>query len=719
MNELELENRRVLVIDDDIEVQHFYRKALAKNERPDLSALSELNALLQQTETAKESDSSPTFELITATQGEEGIERLLEQHEQGREVAVAFVDVRIPPGINGLETARRLREIDPDLVIVIVSAYSDFSMKEFRESIDDQLYFLQKPPKAEELEHMACITTKSWNVRRTLRLEQQQSASILRSISDGILVLDENGDILQSNDAFEALSGRPQQQLLGASYLDLIQLQRCDNCNLGSLDHSSLTDLQDLINTTGSLNHLQIACEQSGVASLITTPNGDVEWINTLFQKQFGWTIDQLKQSGLNGLIPNDHHQAHEQLVTQFIHSGESRRMGNGRNLPLRKRDGETIEVEIGRFSLQTPQGNRGLAIINDPDRAETWNRFTYTQLGRMILPAGATGNAKLLRADGNSIPIELSISTILLSSESERTTLVIRNMTWQIERETMQFNQAYHAGVTENSAEMLHKFGNGLSYVRYYLTQLLHSEKNLEQLASRIHSTPDEIDSELIGKALHEFNQDTFGERLQESIDLIRRSSEELQQIQELSEQGKALHHNQFDLHLALHTAVTPLRDTLQQVGIDLSIEIAPTLRQVSLPQPHLIQVVKQLVENAIEALLEPSQRRDEGKTPQIRLSVQPLPATTIAEARIMILVEDNGPGLPESAEQRLQLFRPRFTTKPGHAGEGLHFAGNFAVRLGGAITAEKRPEGGALFRLVLPLTAESKEPDAAEPSS
>jgi DNA-binding LytR/AlgR family response regulator len=83
---------------------------------------------------------------------------------EGRPFYVAFIDVRMPPGIDGAETARRLRELDSAVQIVICTAHSDYSLadiaRRFPES--DGLLILKKPFGPVEVQQMARSLSRKW-----------------------------------------------------------------------------------------------------------------------------------------------------------------------------------------------------------------------------------------------------------------------------------------------------------------------------------------------------------------------------------------------------------------------------------------------------------------------------------------------------------------------------------------------------------------------------
>jgi CheY-like chemotaxis protein len=106
-------NRRVLIIDDNFEIHHDFRKILAPDE---LTRYADSEALLFGS--SIKTVAAPQFDLDSAYQGQEGFALVKKALEEGRPHAMAFVDVRMPPGWDGVETTRRIWEIDPDLQVV-------------------------------------------------------------------------------------------------------------------------------------------------------------------------------------------------------------------------------------------------------------------------------------------------------------------------------------------------------------------------------------------------------------------------------------------------------------------------------------------------------------------------------------------------------------------------------------------------------------------------
>jgi len=169
-------NRRILLIDDERPVHEAYHKILAPKPPVD-TGFDELEAAMfgdeddgSQAAEASGTGGSIDFELSSAHQGQEGVEMCQAAMTEGRPYAMAFVDMRMPPGIDGLETIVQLWEIDPSLQVVICSAYTDYSWDQVRDRIgySSRLLILKKPFENIEVHQMAAAFTEKWSLARTV-----------------------------------------------------------------------------------------------------------------------------------------------------------------------------------------------------------------------------------------------------------------------------------------------------------------------------------------------------------------------------------------------------------------------------------------------------------------------------------------------------------------------------------------------------------------------
>jgi signal transduction histidine kinase len=160
-------NLRVLIVDDTPPIHNDFMKILSPEEK-ESSALDLAEAVLFG---AKEEHKHATkFAVESAFQGDEAIALVKKSLEEGRPFAVAFVDVRMPPGLDGIETVSQLWQVDPELQVVICSAYSDYTWEQITEKIgkSDSLVILKKPFDNIEVLQLAHALTEKWRLRRDL-----------------------------------------------------------------------------------------------------------------------------------------------------------------------------------------------------------------------------------------------------------------------------------------------------------------------------------------------------------------------------------------------------------------------------------------------------------------------------------------------------------------------------------------------------------------------
>ena len=137
---------KVLIADDDEYVLECYREAFTQTDSTrEMRALDALSAELFAIDTAPEAE--PKFELTACSQGADAITLAKEAANDGHPFDVVILDVRMPPGIDGVETGSQIREMDDDVEIVIVSGYSDISMDELQRRVPPpmRLHYFSKP----------------------------------------------------------------------------------------------------------------------------------------------------------------------------------------------------------------------------------------------------------------------------------------------------------------------------------------------------------------------------------------------------------------------------------------------------------------------------------------------------------------------------------------------------------------------------------------------
>ncbi len=179
---------RILIVDDEAGMHESYRQCFKGSGvgAAQGAALDAMAAELfgdDEVATAPAAD-LPEFETVHCMQGLDGVNAVAQANASGSPFSVAFIDVRMPPGIDGKETAKRIRAIDPDINIVIVTGYSDFSPLEISRAAGpaDKIFYIAKPFQVEEVVQTATALGKRWEVdqqlARAMALLEEQKAEL-------------------------------------------------------------------------------------------------------------------------------------------------------------------------------------------------------------------------------------------------------------------------------------------------------------------------------------------------------------------------------------------------------------------------------------------------------------------------------------------------------------------------------------------------------------
>mgnify|MGYP001326781700 CR=1 FL=1 len=177
-------NRRLLIVDDQNDLREQLAQLLLNSGHPNKTAMlvrgmrARLMGVSEEVET--EPDDQPSYDIDTAGQGEEAYDMVKAALENKAPYAVMFVDMRMPPGWDGLKTARMIRQIDPDIEIVIMTAYADHSQEDLSREIGnpEKLLYIKKPFQSEEICQLALSLCAKWNVQR----QNQKRRSILERL---------------------------------------------------------------------------------------------------------------------------------------------------------------------------------------------------------------------------------------------------------------------------------------------------------------------------------------------------------------------------------------------------------------------------------------------------------------------------------------------------------------------------------------------------------
>ncbi|MDP7014733.1 MAG: HD domain-containing phosphohydrolase [Pirellulaceae bacterium] len=171
---MEFSNRRILVVDDNESIHEDFRQILAVREESTRVIDSARDALLG--DSSSNAPKLEPFDLSYAFQGKEGLDKIVAAKTAGRPFAVAFVDIRMPPGWDGVETVEKIFADDDQIQVVLCTAYSDYSFADIigRFGYTDRLMVLKKPFDVAEAALFAVSLTEKW--RLAMRAESTITA---------------------------------------------------------------------------------------------------------------------------------------------------------------------------------------------------------------------------------------------------------------------------------------------------------------------------------------------------------------------------------------------------------------------------------------------------------------------------------------------------------------------------------------------------------------
>jgi diguanylate cyclase (GGDEF)-like protein/PAS domain S-box-containing protein len=273
------ENRRVLFVDDMPSIHEDFRKILC----PAVATV-DLDADEALLFGAQAAVSSLQFEMDSAYQGAEALEKVQASLRSGAPYAMAFLDMRMPPGWDGVETVERLWQADPRLQIVFCTAYSDYSWKEILQRLEvrDRLLILKKPFDPIEVYQFANALTTKWQMteQAAFKMEQLEQAveERTRELSNANIIVQNSPVVLYR------LRGEPSFPLIYVSH-NITKLGHDPKTLLASTNWAEqLIHSEDLAKVGETMRSiLSKDAEGASIEFRLRTGGADLRWVENRY----------------------------------------------------------------------------------------------------------------------------------------------------------------------------------------------------------------------------------------------------------------------------------------------------------------------------------------------------------------------------------------------------------------------------------------------------
>jgi PAS domain S-box-containing protein len=207
----------ILAVDDEVEILELYRKVFNASPASDFDLFADSNA----------EESSAALECRTYSDPEKLLAEYRREVEQGIHHPLCIVDMKMPLHAEGLETAGKLREIDPDIDIVFCTANSKIVPEDIHARLRERVFFVLKPPNIEEFTVMVRSLVDYWQSRQDLRRETAFLERLLESVPDLIFMKDAKGIYVTCNKMFAHYAGREPDEIIGAADCAFLPEERC------------------------------------------------------------------------------------------------------------------------------------------------------------------------------------------------------------------------------------------------------------------------------------------------------------------------------------------------------------------------------------------------------------------------------------------------------------------------------------------------------------
>jgi two-component system, NtrC family, sensor kinase len=725
MSDNSAQARRVLVVDDTESIHADFR-AILVDSRASSTTLDEAEAAIFGNPPEGETPTQKTcYHLDSAFQGQEGLEMVRQSLAEEHPYQLAFVDMRMPPGWDGLKTIEEIWNVDPDIQVVICTAHSDYSWEEIvqRLGYSDRLLILKKPFDTVEAEQLAGALTEKWALERqaatmmaeleqlvsdrtqefeqanallkkeiadrrqteeTLRENEQKFRSFVENASDIIFCLSADGIFTYVSPNWTSILGHDVSEVLGQPMAQFLPDNAAEKCRqvLGQviatgrekegmeyqLEHKDgswrwhTVSVSPLKNAQGNVTALV------GIAHDITRRKSGQEELQRAKQE-----LQQILSASTPLCVVSKDYDIvmlNDTFCSLFA-VGVDAMAGKKCHDIMCTSKCHTSECPVRNISSDGERYCYEVAIDDGTDE-------------EMVCMATATPYFNPDYSDVTGVVI--SFMDITERKKGEKVIAAANTKLEQANRELkdMQSQVIQNeklASIGQLAAGVAHEMNTPVGFVasnfqtlQSYMSKFLKLVTIYEDLAQAVEvgdkdarlERIDEINA-LRKRMKIDFIMGDLEELFSESKEGLERVTEIIQNLRDFSRVDQAEVCSEYDLKEGLKTTLTVARNELKY-DVDMHLD----LNEVPLVACHsgqVNQVFLNILVNAAQAIK--SQEREEKGSIRVR--------TYATETHVVCEITDDGPGIPPDVLSK--VFDPFFTTKPPGKGTGLGLSVSYDI--------------------------------------
>lgn len=715
-------NKQMLIADDDAQLLEYYRSIFEQDES--------LNFL------RTKSVENP-FVVHTFPDGAPLVDFFLAEHAGGQRIPLCLLDMRMTT-MDGLTAAEKIRLVDPEVMIIIITAYTDVSPAEIRSRLQEDIYYVKKPFNEDELYSLVTSLLKNWNIRQELRESEGNYRRLLERSNEGIVTIDASGNITFANATLGRMLGYNPGKMSGRSFFEFMDT---DNANLvkRKIAHriQGLSERYELelIRQDNQMSTVMLSASPMytgngafyGSFCVITDISETKQSIEML--RKANKELDEAKR------IANENERwldkiLHSLLTGIFIVDAQTHKILYVNEIACQL-TGQTKEKLVGLVCHRCVcPADAGKCPITDLGQTVDHSERILLNVNGEKIPI--IKNVVRMKFKGRDILLESFINITerkrmeqqLLTAKNtleERVQMRTRELQDQItakekalselastQSKLLEMSRA--AGMADVATGVLHNVGNVLNSVNVSCT-LIRDQLQQSRMGNVAKVVGLLVEPE--GGLTHFLMEDPRGRQIPAylaSLVPVLEAEQQLLLRETLSLRDRVEHIKEIvvmqqnygrvsgveetvPVEQLLEDAITFNNEALERHGIKVHRQYQP-VPQITVDKHKVLQILLNLISNAKYAC---SEDGGGGEKNIILRFFSPDPE------RVRIQVEDNGMGIPP--ENLSRIFQHGFTTRKTGHGFGLHSGALAARELGGSLIAHSEGQGaGAIFTLDLP---------------